>query len=121
MTWSSWVWCSIAAAGACGGGDRPVSSWILRPILPMKRQFKRSVRALTDSSYRLSRGLYLSSLWVRSFGHRDGRRPVVVYQVGKVGSTTVTRALDRAGIPTYHVHHLRPEYLRGVRKTAADR
>jgi hypothetical protein len=77
----------------------------------MIRQFKRSVRALTDSSYPLSRSLYLSSLWVRSFGHRDGRRPVVVYQVGKVGSTTVTRALDRVGIPTYHVHHLRPEFL----------
>lgn len=37
---------------------------------------------------------------------------MVVHQIGKVGSTTVVRALRDAGIASYHVHSLRPDRLR---------
>lgn len=39
--------------------------------------------------------------------------PILVYQMGKVGSSSVTEALKRAGIPhgVHHVHFLSPEGL----------
>jgi len=39
--------------------------------------------------------------------HVKGRTPVIVYQPGKVGSTSVTKSLKNYGVsPTYHVHWL---------------
>ncbi|HEY5658239.1 MAG TPA: putative capsular polysaccharide synthesis family protein [Myxococcota bacterium] len=40
--------------------------------------------------------------------------PVLVYQMGKVGSSTVARVLRAAAYPDLHVHSLEPETLRRV-------
>jgi hypothetical protein len=40
-----------------------------------------------------------------------GKRPVIVYQMGRMGSTTITRSLRKAGVQTFHVHSLVPETI----------
>lgn len=53
------------------------------------------------------RGLQLRR---REWSRSDSKQPVVVYQMGKVGSSTVYAAIrDLSGAPAYQVHHLRPE------------
>ena len=41
--------------------------------------------------------------------------PVIVYQMGKVGSSSVVRSLKEAGVaPVYHIHRMNPEYIAHV-------
>ncbi|ARA94416.1 hypothetical protein AWN76_015485 [Rhodothermaceae bacterium RA] len=44
----------------------------------------------------------------------ERRSPILVYQMGKVGSSTVTRTLAMLGLsePVLHLHTLNPETLR---------
>lgn len=66
--------------------------------------------------------------WIRGWGqeaiHRiqkrvafsglEGRNPTLVYQMGKVGSSTVARTLEQVDVPgpVIHLHHLNPEKVR---------
>ncbi|MGF1480476.1 MAG: putative capsular polysaccharide synthesis family protein [Cyanophyceae cyanobacterium] len=66
---------------------------------------------------------YYSYLWCyRLYLQLQGRQSaekIVVYQMGKVGSTTIWRSLEslNLGIPVYHVHRLSPEAVkRGLQK-----
>jgi hypothetical protein len=58
---------------------------------------------------------------------RFRKPPILVYQMGKVGSSTVARSLERArpGRSVYQVHHLRPDVVarrskRGWRRRFAE-
>ena len=37
--------------------------------------------------------------------------PIVVYQMAKVGSSAVVEALQRAGLPVFHIHRMNAEHL----------
>jgi hypothetical protein len=70
---------------------------------------KKRLRRLVDKHYQLAR-IYRTMEFVLS-DLRGGNGPVIVYQMGKVGSSTVyaslkERKLDRS---LYHVHSLTPE------------
>jgi hypothetical protein len=41
--------------------------------------------------------------------------PIVVYQMGKVGSGSITQTLIASGYNAYHVHHLRETNIEGVK------
>lgn len=58
--------------------------------------------------------------WVKSMSIRYGRGeiPVLVFQVGKVGSSTVYYSLKAAGIACEHVHRIAPE---GIARVADER
>ena len=42
--------------------------------------------------------------------------PVLVWQMGKVGSTSIGAALEQAAVPFVQVHHLKPDHLATVLK-----
>ncbi|MFC1812461.1 putative capsular polysaccharide synthesis family protein [Thermodesulfobacteriota bacterium] len=43
--------------------------------------------------------------------------PIIIYQMGKVGSTSILQALNEYGLkPVYHVHRMNPTYIEEVRK-----
>lgn len=45
----------------------------------------------------------------------ESRVPVVVYQMGKVGSKSIEKSLRNRGIhPLYHVHRINPYYIKNV-------
>lgn len=66
-----------------------------------------AIRRTLSSSYVVHREYRLLRLSSESLRLRD-REPLLVYQMGKVGSTAVARALDEAcpGRPLYHLHTL---------------
>lgn len=41
--------------------------------------------------------------------------PIVVYQMGKVGSGSITQTLIASGYEAYHIHHLRETNIEGVK------
>lgn len=43
---------------------------------------------------------------------RSGDKPVIVYQMGKVGSSSVYEALVTAGLTTFQVHRMNPAHIR---------
>jgi len=69
-------------------------------------------RKLHTSSYRLHREHRLLRLSLSSLARRD-HEPLLVYQMGKVGSTAVAHALETAmpGRPVFHFHTLSRERL----------
>lgn len=47
--------------------------------------------------------------------HNADRRPVpVIYTMGKVASTSIAAAMDRAGFDSYHIHSLAPRHLKSM-------
>jgi hypothetical protein len=44
-------------------------------------------------------------------GNVLGLTPVIVYQMGKVGSMSIFATLQGSGLPVFHVHRMRAEYL----------
>lgn len=53
---------------------------------------------------------------------RKGRRvPVLVYQMGKVGSTSTYRSLSEAGVDCIQVHRIHPSSIRLVRRTYLEK
>ncbi|MEO8035797.1 MAG: putative capsular polysaccharide synthesis family protein [Acidobacteriota bacterium] len=45
-----------------------------------------------------------------------GREPVIVYQMAKVGSSAVVDALNRSGLPVFHVHRMDSGHLDRMRR-----
>lgn len=45
-----------------------------------------------------------------------GPSPILIYQMGKVGSSTVERSLKGIGRPVVHIHHLNPRTRAAVRR-----
>ena len=62
----------------------------------------------------------------RELGYRVGYlpagMPILVYQMGKVGSSSVTASLKARGVEsTFHVHRMDPDNIRSVRQGHARR
>lgn len=45
--------------------------------------------------------------------------PVVIYQMGKVGSTSIYASLKSAGVDALHVHRINPDNIESLRRTRA--
>jgi len=43
--------------------------------------------------------------------------PIIIYQMGKVGSSSILRSLGASGYKPYHIHYLNPERLRQIEST----
>ncbi|MGH8502296.1 MAG: putative capsular polysaccharide synthesis family protein [Gammaproteobacteria bacterium] len=69
------------------------------------------IRELASKNYQLAR-LYLN--WGYLFSGFRGDDPVVVYQMGKVGSSSIVASLHALKLqrPVYHVHTLISEHIR---------
>lgn len=54
--------------------------------------------------------------------HTNNKIPVIVYQMGKVGSSSIKYSLQKAGIsPLFHVHRMNPENIQDVREEYLQR
>lgn len=73
------------------------------------------IRELASKNYQLAR-IYLK--WGYLFSGFRGDNPVVVYQMGKVGSSTIVASLHALPLqrPIYHVHTLISEGIRDRRR-----
>jgi hypothetical protein len=75
---------------------RQVKDWVMRPIH------------------------YVRNALIRGFD--EAGVPVLVYQMGKVGSKSVTDSLQNKGVaPVYHVHQLHPPHLRTLNRRRRER
>lgn len=78
----------------------------------VKRALEAAVRWLFFRRYGTAKAYY--HFLLRRAERRKRGTPVLVYQMGKVGSRTVVAALRQAGLPApvYHVHRLAEEQVR---------
>ena len=53
--------------------------------------------------------------WIALHLRVPGIVPVIVYQMGKVGSVAVFAALERAGVPAFHVHRMNRDHVDRMR------
>jgi hypothetical protein len=69
------------------------------------------IKALAQKNYYTARAYFHRTL--RRVDHRYEEPPLLVYQMGKVGSSSVTRTLRMANIGRniYHIHFLKPELI----------
>lgn len=84
----------------------------------MKTAVRRAARRL---GRRLRKHVLMpTKRWAKAMGmrHGKGELPILVYQVGKVGSSTVYYSLKSAGHRCEHVHRIAPE---NIEKVAEDR
>lgn len=68
---------------------------------------RRILRKLTNLSYGSARFFGLSKLAFQAYRYRD-REPLLIFSMGKVGTTTVARSLKYIvpEVPVYHIHTL---------------
>ena len=78
----------------------------------MQNVIGRTIRQLACRNYHSAKAYHHFRLYLSSIGQKD---PLVVYQMGKVGSTTIVRSLEALGLDTsiYHIHYL-TEYYRDI-------
>jgi len=80
------------------------------------KHVKRPLISLAESNYYTARLLYFRTL------HRNkikyGKSPLLIYQMGKVGSSTIQRSLDalNLGMPIFHVHYLSKKRVEDLEK-----
>lgn len=51
----------------------------------------------------------------------QGRDPILIYQMGKVGSSSIAEALSRHGLSVVHLHALNPKTLSAVKARCRER
>lgn len=62
----------------------------------------------------------LKDIWVRGIDH--SHTPVVVYQMGKVGSSSLRHSLKYRGLwPVWHTHRMNPEYIEEIKEERVRR
>jgi hypothetical protein len=78
----------------------------------------RCIRRIIESNYHLAKANYMRGLERAQRKFKEA--PLLVYQMGKVGSSTIVRSLNAIGIdrPVYHPHFLTRER---ISKTEAER
>jgi hypothetical protein len=71
----------------------------------------RAIKQLAQKNYYAARAFYHYGLRHKDRQFRNP--PLLVYQMGKVGSSSVTESLKTANIdrPIYHIHFLRPDLI----------
>lgn len=77
---------------------------------------KRAVIYLAESNYYSARMLYFRSL--QSIKKKYRKPPLLIYQMGKVGSSTIQKSLDslNLGMPIFHVHYLSESRVEDLEK-----
>jgi len=82
----------------------------------LKNVFRRGIRRISESNYHWAKACYMREL-DRSQRH-FGETPVLVYQMGKVGSTSIVRSLKASNVdrPVYHPHFLSKERIAETEK-----
>ncbi len=82
----------------------------------MKKKLSRRLAGFEKKNYYLRRAL---KLWRISRAHQPDRETVVIYQMGKVGSSTIEHSLSALdlNINLYHVHALTHERLNWLKET----
>ncbi|NJM97415.1 MAG: hypothetical protein HC800_09795 [Phormidesmis sp. RL_2_1] len=68
------------------------------------------LQPLLRQNYYVTHSYHLLRLWREGLNRRG---KIIIYQMGKVGSTTIWKSLESAnlGVPLYHVHTLSPEKI----------
>ena len=76
---------------------------------------KQTIRRLTHKNYYLARAYLNLKFYLSEF---RGQEPLIIYQMGKVGSSTIAASLKALNLsrPIYHVHVLTPELIDKVEK-----
>jgi hypothetical protein len=82
---------------------------------------KKAIQQFTKNDYDAARERFQAKLARED--QRYARPPLLVYQIGKVGSKTVTEALKQAKLDRhiYHFHHLEPDILERFEGQRRDR
>ncbi|NET32778.1 MAG: sulfotransferase family 2 domain-containing protein [Cyanothece sp. SIO1E1] len=78
------------------------------------------LQPLLRQNYYVTHVYHRLRLWGKSLNSRD---KIVIYQMGKVGSTTIWKSLESLNldIPVYHVHYLKSESVkRSLEKARID-
>lgn len=70
-------------------------------------RLKYFIQFLLRQDYRVTHLYHFLRLWKEDLGKKG---KIVVYQMGKVGSTTIWRSLESSSldVPVYHIHNLSP-------------
>lgn len=73
-------------------------------------KLKPLVQPLLRQDYRITHSYHRLRLWQQGLRSND---KIVIYQMGKVGSTTIWNSLEslNLGLPIYHVHTLKHEHI----------
>lgn len=81
----------------------------IKPLRIVNR-VERFIRPLSFKNYDSAKAYYHFYLYLSNIGKKD---PLLVYQMGKVGSTTILRSLRalRLDMPIYHIHFLGQDYI----------
>lgn len=76
----------------------------------IQNMIDRTIRQLAYRNYYSAKAYHHFRPHLSSIGRKD---QLVVYQMGKVGSTTIVRSLEALGLDTsiYHIHYLTEYYL----------
>jgi hypothetical protein len=80
----------------------------------LRRRFERTLDKLTQNNYGAAKARYQRRT-ARGEGRFAGQPPLLIYTMGKVGSSSVLHSLKLLpdlGHPLYHLHSLAPEPLR---------
>jgi hypothetical protein len=80
----------------------------------LRRRFERTLDKLTRNNYGATKARYQRRT-ARGEGRAAGQLPLLIYTMGKVGSSSVLHSLKLLpdlGRPLYHLHSLSPESLR---------
>ncbi|MFP5272239.1 putative capsular polysaccharide synthesis family protein [Coleofasciculus sp.] len=74
------------------------------------------LNSLIKENYRIKHPYYRLRLWLEGLHSKD---KIVIYQMGKVGSTTIWKSLQslNLNIPIYHIHSLNHERIRKAIET----
>ena len=80
------------------------------------QRFKQLVKRLLDKNPVLARVYYHHTLYRESLQYTEP--PLIIYQMGKVGSKTIRKSLRAIGLdrPIFHVHFLSPERVARTEK-----
>jgi hypothetical protein len=78
--------------------------------------------SLASDARHFLKTLYHRARDIRVRGVKEAGKPVVVYQMGKVGSTSISRSIAEHGVrPVDQVHRINPEHVEAIKDLRADR
>jgi len=80
------------------------------------RIYNKAFRMIVNNNYHLAKMFYIRNLEKQFSSHRGS--PILIYQMGKVGSSSIKRSLKELelDIPLYHVHFLTDDRIDSIEK-----
>lgn len=73
-------------------------------------RLKYFIQSLLRQNYYVTHSYHFFRLWKEGLSKKD---KIIIYQMGKVGSTTIWRSLESSNldVPIYHIHNLSPDII----------